>query len=63
MLQQTTNGIHYEVNKPRREVFLLPIRETHTIEQLKAAKDELDARYVTYLVGVHWQRNFMNNPH
>ncbi len=41
-LTQTTNGIHYEVNKPRREVFLLPIRETHTLEQLNSVKEELE---------------------
>jgi len=53
---QTTNGISYEVNKPRKEVFLLPIKGTHSDEQLHQAKDELDAKYIAYQVGVHWQR-------
>jgi hypothetical protein len=57
-LLQTTNGIYYEVNKLCREVFLLPISGTHTLEQLKEAKDELEARYINYFMEIHWQRNF-----
>ena len=48
------------------QVFLVPITGRHSLEEVKKAKDELEARYIHYNVSIQWQRDILTqqkSPH
>ena len=57
-LPVTSNNITYEVSKHDKRVFILPISGVNTEAQAKYAKNELEARFITFDVIIQWQRAF-----
>jgi len=54
-IQHTSNNVPYETNWTAKLACLLPIKNTHTLDQVQQAKYELDAKYLDYDVEINWQ--------
>lgn len=54
----TKNGIYYEVNYPAGFIYLLPIKDIHTEQQVKDAKFEVESKHITLTPIVDWQKKF-----
>ena len=56
ILPVTSNNLTYEVSKHDKRVFILPISGVNNDAQVRYAKNELEAKYITFDVIIQWQR-------